>query len=73
MMEYDDKQRLTGISFVLVANGINITFKLPANWKGVKKSLIKQTPAKKYQTEEHAMRVCWRIIKDWIASQIALI
>jgi len=73
MLDYDVKQRLVGISFTILSNDMSILFRLPANFKGVQKALIKQTNAKKYHTEEHAMRVCWRIIKDWISAQMAIV
>jgi len=68
-----ENQRPYALSFVLSVNGMDIQFKLPANWRGVKKALAKQTTAKKYSTDEHAMRVCWRIIKDWVEAQCAII
>ncbi|WP_189339127.1 hypothetical protein [Williamsia muralis] len=27
----------------------------------------------KYQTPEHALRVAWRITKDWVEAQLAII
>lgn len=52
----------------------NLFFRLPINIEGVYKALQKDrnTP-KKFRTYEQASRVAWRIIKDWIESQIAII
>lgn len=52
-------------------------FVLPANIDGVWKTLIAQqkrgrVPAR-FATKEQANRVAWRIIKDWIAAQMAII
>ncbi len=52
-------------------------FVLPANVDGVWKTLIAQqkrgrVPAR-FATKEQASRVAWRIIKDWIAAQMAII
>lgn len=45
-------------------------FKIPANVKGVMRSLGgNQTQAK----EQQAIRVTWRIIRDWVHSQMSLI
>ncbi len=64
---------ITGVEFVININGVDINFKLPANYRGVKKILAKQTTAKKYLTDAHAVNVAWRILYDWIKAQMALI
>ncbi len=61
---------ISSVSFVVSVYGNSIMFELPANWQGVKSALA---TSKAPKTDEHAMNVCWRIIKDWIAAQMALI
>lgn len=48
-------------------------YTLPCNADGVLKTLQRDRAASKYQTEEHAYRVAWRIIKDWVEAQIAIV
>lgn len=73
MVDYD-KGIATSISFQIPHAGSFISFRLPANVRGVQKALKAQKGvAKSYQTEEHAVRVCWRIIKDWIEAQMAIV
>jgi len=47
-----------------------IYFKLPANVQGVSKALADDNC---YKDEPHARRVAWRILKDWIEAQLAII
>jgi hypothetical protein len=48
-------------------------FALPANVDAVQTTLRRQNVTLKYQSREHAARVAWRIIKDWLEAQLALI
>ena len=48
-----------------------VNYRLPSNYRGVHKVLKGQKGAKK--TEEQAVRVAWRIIKDWLEAQMAII
>ena len=65
--------KVVSIQFAIAVKNTPIHFKLPCNWKQVQKALIKQKVAKKYQSDEHAIKVTWRILKDWIEAQVALI
>lgn len=73
MMDYTEGIP-SAISFQITLNGNLLSFRLPANWRGVHKCLNNQRGvAKSYQTEAHAIKVCWRIIKDWVEAQMAII
>lgn len=75
LTEYDDDGVLSHLSFRLAtAHGI-VSFRMPANINGVHKALCsdKKITAKKYRTREHASRVAWRICKDWIEAQVAIV
>ena len=61
------------VTFCLILNGSMVGFALPANYDGVLKAMQKDgNVPKKLLTKEQALRVSWRIIKDWIAAQVAL-
>lgn len=62
------------VTFCLTLNGTMIGFALPANYDGVLKAMQKDGKVpRKLLTKEQALRVSWRIIKDWTESQCALI
>jgi|SRR5687768_3545315 len=48
-------------------------FALPADWQAVQRVLRKQRVQPSFQTDEHAKRVAWRIVKDWVEAQLAII
>lgn len=75
LSEYDDEGVVTHVSFRLMTAHGPIFFRLPANVEGVHKALQKdkRIDRPKYRTREHAARVAWRICKDWIEAQLAIV
>jgi hypothetical protein len=79
MTEYDGPQ-VSAVSFKLDISGKPLAFKLPCNWRAVAE-ILKSTPAarrnvrlKKGDTmDDQAVRVAWRVIKDWMEAQLALV
>lgn len=73
MTTYDDVGRALGIAFaVQTGHGIR-TFVLPVNAERVEAVLKRDRVAPRYATPEHAERVAWRIVKDWVEAQLAII
>ena len=70
LSEYDEDGVMSAMSFRIN----NIFFRLPINISGVYSALQKdrKVPAR-LRTYEQASRVAWRIIKDWIEAQVAII
>ena len=70
LSEYDENGIMYAMSFRIKA----ISFKLPINIEGVYSALCndKKVPTR-LRTHKQASRVAWRIIKDWIEAQIAII
>lgn len=74
---------LVGISFIFPVGGQPVTFKLPARESGVFDFLLKQQPwntrrgKDRVQYSSHlraqAARVAWRILKDWVEAQVAMV
>lgn len=63
-----------GINFAIPLNNEVLNFRLPSNVKGVYQSLCKDKQiANKYKTQEQARRVAWRITKDWVEAQLAVV
>jgi hypothetical protein len=77
MMEYDDRGRITALAFnIKMLNG-ELPIRLPIDAAATLRVLQRQAdnreiPAR-YAKEEHAYRVAWRIIKDWVEAQMSLL
>lgn len=74
MTEYDDVGRAVGIAFAVhTAHGMR-NFVLPVNSQRVEAVLKRDRKIQpRFQTPEHAERVGWRIVKDWLEAQLAII
>jgi len=62
------------VTFFVSVDGNWINFRLPINHVGVL-ALLEEDPIvpRALKNDEQAQRVSWRIIKDWIEAQMALI
>jgi len=70
MSEYNSEGVMYAMSFKIN----NASFRLPINIEGVYQAIKKDNKIpKKLKTYEQAARVAWRIIKDWVEAQIAII
>ena len=80
-IDYDELNRPSAVSFILTLQDWPVPFRLPCNFEGVFKVLVgayKDRHAKfrferDPKSKAQSRRVAWRIIKDWVAAQIALI
>jgi len=74
LCEFDSNGVMCAMSFrIATAHGV-VFFRLPAQLDGVLNAIKKDrkiTP--KFKTREQAARVAWRILKDWIEAQLAII
>lgn len=73
MQEYHNGV-ITHIAFRMETEHGVISFRLPGNIEAVQKVLERTKGVeKRYKTPEHCACVAWRIIKDWIEAQLAII
>lgn len=71
---YYENNEPSGIAFTIVTEYGPREFRLPANIGGVLDVLRKTRGVPtKLRTNEQATRVAWRILKDWVESQLAII
>ena len=70
MQDYDDDGRITALTFSIVTPAGVRGVRLPANVDAVHKVLIRQ---KVKCDREQAERVAWRIVKDWVEAQMAIL
>lgn len=75
MTEMDDGGNIVALSFELKnpEAGAPIVFRLPTDWHPVHDTLLRQRVSARLQTPEQALRVAWRITKDWVEAQLAII
>ncbi|NHI16846.1 hypothetical protein [Microbacterium excoecariae] len=73
-MTYSDDGVLAGLSFTLRTEYGHREFALPVRVEGVMSAMKRDRsiPASK-QTPEQATRVAWRIARDWLDTQLALV
>lgn len=81
-VEYRQGQPV-GLSFALTTPHGTRTFQLPVNVDAVHRLLVKQEAEGQFarlrkakgtfSTPEHAAAVAWRVAKDWLEAQIALL
>lgn len=70
MTEYDAQHLPCALSFRVMVNEKELSFCLPVDVIGVARALKAD---RQYRDDAHARRVAWRIIKDWVDAQMALI
>ena len=79
MIEYGDSGSAEALSFQVKHGEAILAFRLPIEPDAVFEVLKKQHTAGKLRshqgtpTREQAIRVAWRIIKDWIDAQMAIL
>lgn len=62
------------LSFSFMVENNMVVFKLPCNYLGVFEVMKNDSKViNKYKTKGQALRVSWRILKDWVQAQIAII
>lgn len=77
MVEYEDGLP-SSMSFNLsVVHGegaaFSVGYRLPANIEGVHAALKKAKVENRYASFDHARKVGWRILKDWVEAQLAFL
>jgi hypothetical protein len=73
MTEYGENGRPTAIAFEVVTPYGPRSFVLPVNAEKVFAVMCRQRVSPKFRTREQAERVAWRILKDWIEAQLAIV
>jgi hypothetical protein len=72
--DYDDDGIPVQVTFHLMINDTLVAYTLPANYNGVLKAMERNKKISRPMcTKEQAIRVSWRIIKDWVEAQMAIV
>jgi hypothetical protein len=86
LTEFDNAGNIVALSFKMILPGSDevgkareISFRLPTDWQPVLETM-KQQKARRLRgygdirlTEDQARRVAWRITKDWVEAQLAIV
>lgn len=72
--EFDNQGYIIAISFKMRLNDKEVGFRLPSDWRPILKILELDKKVRiGLKTQEQALRVAWRVIKDWVIAQMAII
>lgn len=82
LTEYDGRE-VSAVSFQLLLKGQKMAYKLPCNWRAVNEIFKHQNENRVRKngrlpdildtSGQQAIRVAWRVIKDWVEAQLALV
>jgi len=64
--------RISGLAFQMVIGEQKIAFKLPLNWRAAQKVMAKEGNPRA-SDDDYSYRVAWRILRDWVDVQMALV
>ena len=73
MTEFNDDGIVSAVSFRLEHKGQQVFFRLPANIDPIYVLVQRHGDRPPKRTYEHATRVAWRIIRQWIEAQLAIV
>lgn len=74
MTEYEGRN-VASVSFKMLVSDQTVSFRLPCKWSAVLE-IFKNDPVYRRRgaaSEEQAIRTSWRIIKEWVDAQLALV
>lgn len=72
MLDYENGEP-SAVTFRIDQNEQQLGFRLPCDWRKTLLVLDKSKIPRRLCSDEHAKRVAWRCIHDWIRAQIALV
>lgn len=74
MTEYDDEGIITSLSFRIRVGEQEPSFRLPCDWRPVLEVMENDRKVPRSSCNQiQAVRVAWRIVKDWVEAQMAFI
>lgn len=73
-VDYDSTGFPVAVTFKIIIHDHEVWYRLPSKYDAAYEALrLSRDVAKRYKTQEQAIRVCWRILKDWVEAQMAII
>jgi len=73
LMNYGKDGSIESLSFIVETPYGDMPIRLPINAKAVLKVLEGQRVPPRYANYQQAVRIAWRIVKDWVRAQMAIL
>lgn len=73
LMNYDGEGHIESLSFQINTPHGRIGIRLPVDPDSALKVLTRQRVPNRYQNKPQAIRIAWRIVKDWVEAQMAIL
>ena len=74
LMEYErGTGRIDSLSFKMSLKDRDWAFRLPMRWREAKQAMIAEGNRRASRDDDYCYRVAWRITRDWVAIQMALV
>lgn len=74
LFEYEQGTgRIAALKFKIQIGDKSVGFSLPNRWRAVGQCLARQGIRRARNDEDYVYRVSWRILRDWVMAQMALI
>jgi len=73
LKNYDKEGQIESLSFIIQHSDHEIPFRLPVDPDSVLRVLQRQLVPTRYRNRPQAVRVAWRIVKDWVEAQMAIL
>jgi hypothetical protein len=73
LKNYSDDGVIESLSFIVKTPSGNMGIRLPVNPEAIQKVLSQQRVPRHLQTREQAVKIAWRIVRDWIRAQMAIL
>lgn len=73
MMNYSENKTIESLSFLVKTAHGDIPFTLPVDPEAVLKVMQREGLPPRYCNRAQAVRIAWRILKDWVRAQMALL
>lgn len=73
-VDYDNTGFPSAVTFKVMINGHEVWYRLPSKYDEAERALLASRDIpERFKKREQAIRVCWRILKDWVEAQMAII
>jgi hypothetical protein len=73
LINYDSEGFIESLSFQVMTPRGDFSIRLPVEPENILKVLARHNVPKAYQNKEQAIRIAWRIVKDWVKAQMAIL